>query len=233
MSDQSRPAGGTLLDCVEVLVGQTAEYAVIWLHGLGADGHDFEPVVPQLGLPADAGVRFVFPHAPVRPVTINGGVAMRAWFDIRGVNLSRDQDEAGIEASAAAIKDLLERELNRGIPAERIVLAGFSQGGAMALHVGLRYSRRLAGIISLSAYLLFEQRIAAARADANTSTPLFLGHGTMDPIVPYMAGKRAVRALKSLAYPVEWHSYDMAHAVCPAEVQDIGQWLIQRLDLGG
>ncbi len=212
------------LSCVEVDPRGPVRASVIWLHGLGADGHDFEPIVPYLGVD-DLGVRFVFPHAPRRPVTINMGLIMRAWYDIRGLDLNREQDERGIQDSAQKIADLLEREHARGVPYERIVLAGFSQGGAMALHVGLRYAERLAGIVALSCYLLFPERLEQERSEANLGLPVFQGHGSLDPMVPVEYGMQARDTLVQLGYPVEWHEYPMGHEVHPQEIADIGTFL--------
>ncbi|MGD9264222.1 MAG: dienelactone hydrolase family protein [Lysobacterales bacterium] len=220
---------GELLDFVEVTTGAEPEYAVIWLHGLGADGRDFEPVVPYLGLPPGLAVRFIFPHATARPVTINGGMIMRAWYDIVQISLARDQDEAGIMRSAGQVRALIANEVARGIPASNIVMAGFSQGGAMALHVGLRYEQKLAGIMALSAYLLFPGRLAEERSKANAETPVFVGHGTMDPTVPLALGEATVSALEQGKWPVEWHSYPIPHSVSQPEIEDIGRWLTARL----
>ena len=216
---------GELLDYLEVTTGATPEYAVIWMHGLGADGHDFEPVVPFLGLPDDLSVRFMFPHALRRPITVNGGMVMRAWYDIIEISTTKGQDEAGIRHSADKIRALIDFEISRGIPADKIVLAGFSQGGAMALHVGLRYPRRLAGIMALSAYLLFPERLENERSQANAETPVFLAHGTQDPMVPFMLGEAARTSLQQGQWPVEWHSYPIPHSVSQPEIQDIGGWL--------
>lgn len=232
--NQSGSAAGeaapALPDCVEIATGPEPAQAVIWLHGLGADGHDFEPIVPMLGLHRTAATRFVFPHAPVRPVTINGGMRMRAWYDIRGFELSRDQDEAGILASAAAVTALVQRENERGIPDERIVIAGFSQGGAIAVHAALRHPRRLAGLLALSTYLLFPQRLEPERHAANANLPVFMGHGTQDPVVPVHLGKELAARLGELGHPVTWRRYPMPHAVSPEEISDIGDWLVRRFD---
>lgn len=222
------PAAGKVLDCVEVTTASPPRYAVIWLHGLGADGHDFEPVVPYLGLPAGTPVRFVFPHAPMRPVTINAGAVMRAWYDITELSTSKGQDEAGIGHSAAKVRQLIEREEERGIAARNIVLAGFSQGGAMALHVGLRFPRTLAGIMALSAYLLFPERLEQECSQANRETPVFMGHGSHDPMLPLMLGREAKNRLEALRWPVEWHTYPIPHSVSPEEITDIGRWLQSR-----
>lgn len=217
------------LETVEQTTGPDPRATVIWLHGLGADGHDFEPIVPQLALPEAGDVRYVFPHAPVRPVTINGGMPMRAWYDIVSIDSRPPSDETGIEDSAAAVLRLIEREVERGIPPARMVLAGFSQGGAIALHLGLRYPETLAGVMGLSTYLLMPDRLAGERSAANENTSLFLAHGTLDPVVPFFAGERSREFLAEHGYPIEWHSYPMPHAVCPEEIDDIRHWLSQRL----
>lgn len=225
-----QPADGqTGLQTVEVNTGANPEFSIIWLHGLGADGHDFEPVVPMLGLPAGSAARFVFPHAPVRPVTLNGGMPMRAWYDIKSLTDGRDQDEAGVEASAQAVRALMAREVERGVPVSRQIIAGFSQGGAMALHVALRYPERLAGLIALSSYLLFADRLAGEASDANRDLPTFIAHGTQDPVVAFDFGARSARHLESLGYPVEWRTYPMPHSVSPAELVDIGRFITARL----
>jgi len=212
-------------DAVEVETGANPTAAVIWLHGLGADGHDFEPIVPELVRPGERALRFVFPHAPIRPVTLNGGFAMRAWYDIVSLERMGPQDEAGIRVSQATVEALIRRENARGIATSRIVLAGFSQGGAVALFAGTRYGEKLAGIMGLSCYLLLAGRLPAERSSVNLATPIFLGHGLEDPIVAPILGEQARRTLEAAGYPVEWHSYPMPHSVCPQEVADIGQWL--------
>jgi phospholipase/carboxylesterase len=212
-------------DAVEIETGRDPAAAVIWLHGLGADGHDFEPIVPQLRLRGERPLRFVFPHAPIRPVTLNGGYAMRAWYDIAALDRRAAEDESGIRGSQAAIEGLIRRENARGVAAEHIVLAGFSQGGAMALFTGTRYPERLAGIMGLSCYQLLAERFAAERVAANQSTPIFLAHGMQDPVVAPVRGEEAYRQLQAAGYAVEWHTYSMPHAVCPQEVADIAQWL--------
>ena len=212
-------------DTVEREVGAGAPgAAVIWLHGLGADANDFVPVVPMLGLDDGPGVRFVFPNAPVRPVTINGGMPMRAWFDIRELG-GRDLDEQGIRASAAALDALVERERQRGIESSRIVLAGFSQGGAIALQTGLRHPEPLAGIMALSTWLPLADTLAAERHPANAKVPVFMAHGSHDDMVGIDRAERSRDALEALGYQVEWHAYPMAHAVCPEEVVAISDWL--------
>ncbi len=224
---------GELLEVVEVTTADNPEYAVIWMHGLGADGHDFEPIIPFLGLPPTAAVRFVFPHALMRPITINGGAVMRAWYDIIEISTSKGQDEAGIRHSAAKIRDLIGHEIERGIPAAKIVVAGFSQGGAMALHVGLGYPERLAGIMALSAYLMFPERLHSDCSKANSATPVFIGHGIHDPMVPFALGQAAQAELSKGHWPVEWHSYPIPHSVSQPEIADIGRWLQARFSRAG
>ena len=212
-----------LLDAIEIETGKNPTASVIWLHGLGADGNDFAPIVPELRLPK-AGIRFVFPHAPVRPVTINAGMRMRAWYDIAdGAN--RREDERGVRASQVLIEALIAREKERGTKAGRLVLAGFSQGGAIALHAGLRDPERIAGIMALSAYVPVGEKLSAERSTANRDVPIFMGHGSDDPIIPLVRAEQSRNLLKSLGYPVEWHEYGMPHSVCPEELTDIGTWL--------
>lgn len=218
-----------LLPCVELAPAGPPEAVVIWLHGLGADGNDFVPVVPELGLPDDPGVRFVFPHAPHRPVTINGGYVMRAWYDILAADMDRREDEAGIRESAEAIHRLIEREIAAGIAAHRIVLAGFSQGGAIALHAAVRYPQPLAGVLALSTYLPLAGRLAAEAHSANTGAAIFMGHGLQDTVVPVRLAEQSRDLLTTAGYDVAWHTYRMAHSVNPAELADIGMWLRQRL----
>lgn len=222
-------AAGAPLETVEISTGDAPRHAVVWLHGLGADGHDFAPIVPQLGLSREGGVRFVFPHAPVQPVSINGGMPMRAWYDIRVMDASRDQDEAGIQRSADAVNALVRREMDRGIPAHRIVLAGFSQGGAVALHAGLRTELPLAGLIALSTYLLFPARLADERTPAGAQLPVFLAHGQLDPVVPFGMFDATRERLEALQQPMETRTYPMPHAVCPEEIDHIGQFLARVL----
>ena len=201
------------------------------MHGLGADGHDFVDIVPELGLPPRAGVRFVFPHAPMRPVTINGGYVMRAWYDIRDDGGVRREDPAGVRASQKAIEALIEREKERGVSSAAIVLAGFSQGGAMALHTGLRYGERLAGVMALSCSLPLADTLAAEAAPANRDVPIFMAHGTHDPMIPMARAVRARETLVGLGYRLEWHEYQMPHSVCPEEIRDISAWLGTTLPL--
>ena len=216
---------GELLEYVEVATSGSPLYSVIWLHGLGADGHDFEPIVPYLGLPPAVGVRFIFPHALMRPITINGGAVMRAWYDIIEISTSKGQDEAGISHSAQKVRELIDFEISRGTPASKIILAGFSQGGAMALHVGLRYPEKLAGIMALSAYLMFPERLQNESSAANAETPVFIAHGTQDPVVPFSLGQAAHSLLQAGRRPVEWHSYPIPHSVSQPEIADIGRWM--------
>jgi phospholipase/carboxylesterase len=216
----------SLLETIDKETGPDPRASVIVLHGLGADGNDFVPVTEELDLSAAGPVRFVFPHAPVIPVTINGGYAMRAWYDILGADLVQREDEAGLRRSLASVEALIEREKSRGIPAQRIVLAGFSQGCAMALLTGLRHRERLGGIVGLSGYLPLAATTAAERHAANTSTPVFLAHGRMDPVVPIARAIASRDALQALGYAVEWHEYPMAHSVCMEEIADLNGWLL-------
>ena len=218
-----------LLPYVELQSASQPSAAVIWLHGLGADGHDFASLVPELDLSGCPPIRFVFPHAPSMPVTVNGGYVMPAWYDILGPNLVSQQDAAGIQSSERAIVALIAHEVARGIPAEHIVLAGFSQGCAMALHTGLRLPQRLAGIMALSGYLPLADRITAERHPANAQTPIFMAHGTQDPVVVIARGEASRDALEALGQPVAWHSYPMPHSLHPQEIADISTFLAQVL----
>lgn len=202
-------------------------YSVIWLHGLGADGSDFVPVAKALNLP---GMRFVFPHAPVRPVTLNAGYAMRAWYDIYALDLKSGEDREGILDSRKRIAELVEKEKEAGIGADRIFLAGFSQGGAIALFSGLRHPERLAGIVALSTYLPLADSTTREAHPANSATPIFMAHGVMDDIIPVSAGLASKTALEHLGHEVEWHRYDMAHAVCQEEIEDIAAWFARLCD---
>ena len=213
------------LETVEIETGRAPGAAVVWLHGLGADGHDFEPVVPELGLPPDLAVRFVFPHAPPQPVTLNGGMVMRAWYDVYGLDGPRREDEAGIRAAQTRVEALLAREKARGVPARRLVLAGFSQGGAIALQAGLRHPERLAGVLALSCYLPLAGALAAEAHAANRDVPLFMAHGAWDPMIPLAHARGSRDVLTDLGYAVEWREYPMPHAVCAEELTDIGAWL--------
>lgn len=222
-----------LLPCIETETAANPRAAVIWLHGLGADGNDFAPIVPELDLHGCPPIRFVFPHAPSMPVTINGGYVMPAWYDIYGPNFGQRQDEAGIRRSAQSVEALIAHEVARGIAPEAIVLAGFSQGCAIALHTGLRHGKRLAGIVALSGYLPLADKLAAERSAANAATPIFMGHGVSDPMVPIAASEASRDALRSLDYKVQWHSYAMPHSVHPRELADIAGFLREVLAPAG
>jgi phospholipase/carboxylesterase len=214
-----------LLECVE-RGPENAESSVIWLHGLGADGYDFEPIIPMLGLDAASAVRFVFPHADQRAVTLNSGLRMRAWYDILSLDLDdRSHDEAGIRDSSRKIEVLIGREYERGVRPERIVLAGFSQGGALALHVALRHRARLAGLVALSCYIVLGDSLEQEAHPANAELPVFMGHGTFDPVVPVVAGELARDTLVRLGHAVEWHTYAVPHAVHPEEIRAVGRAL--------
>jgi phospholipase/carboxylesterase len=217
------------LDCVEMQSAERPGASLIVLHGLGADGHDFVPIAQELDLAAVGGARFIFPHAPMRPVTMNGGYVMRAWYDIAGTPQARREDEAGLGESQALIEALIERERARGVPAERIVLMGFSQGCAMTLLTGLRHGERLAGLVGLSGYLPLAQRTAAERSAANADVPIFLAHGRDDPMIGIDRAVASRDALLALGYPVEWHDYAMAHSVCMDEIDDLNRWLLRVL----
>ncbi|SEJ52410.1 alpha/beta hydrolase [Achromobacter sp. NFACC18-2] len=214
-----------LLDCIEIETAPNPTHAVIWLHGLGADGNDFAPIVPELRLPAGLGVRFVFPNAPVQRVTINNGMAMRSWYDILVMDLVRVEDAQGIRASEAAIHKLIARENARGIPTSNIVLAGFSQGSAMTLHTGLRLTEKLAGMMALSGYLPLVDSVEAERQHANDATPIFMAHGQYDPVVSPARAEASLAELKRLGYDVRWRTYPMPHSVCAEEVADISAFL--------
>jgi len=217
------------LDSLEAQTGDNPQATIIILHGLGADGTDFVPVAEQLDLRAIGDVRYVFPNAPERPVTINGGYVMPAWYDILGTEMQGVQDEAGLRASLTQVEELLAAEKARGMPAHRIVLAGFSQGCAMSLLVGLRHAERLAGIVGLSGYLPLAQHTAAERSAANAQTPIFLAHGTEDAVVVPQRGTSSRDALRGLGYGVEWHDYPMGHSVCMEEIGDLNAWLVRVL----
>lgn len=207
--------------------GPNPQTAIIWLHGLGADGHDFEPVTEELQLPC--AVRYIFPHAPMRPVTINGGFVMRAWYDIAETNIADRQDDAGIRDSQAKVEALIRRENERGIPPNRIFLAGFSQGGAIALHTALRQAQPLAGVLALSTYLPLAERASGEMQESTLSTPIFMAHGRSDTIIPQTLGRASAESLKALGYRVDWHAYPMAHSVCAEELRDIERWLTARM----
>ena len=216
------------LETIEIATGPAPSASVIWMHGLGADGHDFEPIVPELGLPGILQVRFIFPNAPVRPVTLNMGMAMRAWYDIIEIGGGREDGE-GLRASQAAIEQLIAAEVARGIPASRIVLAGFSQGGAVAFQTGLRHPQRLAGIMALSTYLPLAGTVEDERSAANRDLPVFMAHGSVDPMISISRAQQSRKMLEALGYPLEWHEYPMPHSVCPQEITDISDWLVRTL----
>ena len=218
----------TSFDGVERATGTDPSWAVIWLHGLGADGHDFEPIVPQLVRPGWPALRFVFPHAPIQPVSINNGMRMRSWFDVLGFDPGTAQDEPGIRTAVAFVERLIARENARGIPASRIVLAGFSQGGAVVLNAGLRHAQTLAGIVALSTYLPMAERLVAEASAANRATPIFMAHGLHDPVVAPARAEASRDFLQQAGYPVQWHHYPMPHAVCAEEIGDLAAWFGQR-----
>jgi len=219
-----------LLETIDIETGREPRAAVIWLHGLGADGHDFETIVPELGMPAAApGVRFVFPHAPLQPVTINGGAVMRAWYDVTG---DGRQDAAGIRSSQARVETLIARERARGVAARSIVLAGFSQGGAIALQTALRHPERLAGIVALSTYLPLPDTVGKEASQANRDVRIFMAHGTQDPLIPLSWASRSRDHLVALGYAIEWREYPMPHSVCAEEIGDVGAWLRVVLPVG-
>ena len=213
------------MDALEIITGNAPDSAVIWLHGLGADGHDFAPIVAELGLPQNVKVRFIFPHAPMLPVTINGGYVMPAWYDVKSLDLRQEEDTAGIRNSQRQLEALIRRERERGIASTRIVLAGFSQGGAIALHTGLRYDAPLAGVLALSTYLPLPDTIMAEASSANAALPVFMAHGTADSVIPLAHGATSRDLLRQEGYAVEWHEYPMTHSVCAEEITDIGTWL--------
>lgn len=218
-----------LLESIEIETGANPQHAVIWLHGLGAGGHDFAPIVPELGLQNAPAIRFIFPHAPIQPVTINGGMAMRSWYDIYVADLVRHEDESGLRQSQIEVQNLIARENARGIPTENIVLAGFSQGCAMTLQTGLRLPERLAGMLCLSGYLPLAAAVEKERHQANQNTPIFMAHGSMDPVVPLTRAEASRQQLEAMGYQVQWNVYPMPHAVCPEEISAIGQFLKQVL----
>jgi len=216
------------LETIEIETGPKPGAAVIWLHGLGADGHDFEPIVPELGMPASKPVRFVFPNAPHRPVTINMGMRMPAWYDILQLG-GGAEDEAGIRESQAALEKLVALQKQRGIPARKIVLAGFSQGGAIALQTALRHPERLAGLLALSTYLPLQGKVAGERQAINSDLPIFMAHGSYDNMIPMFRAAQSRDALRALGYAVDWREYPMPHSVCPEEIGDIADYLLKVL----
>ena len=219
-----------LLETIEQETGPSPQWAVVWLHGLGADGHDFAPIVPELVRPGWPALRFVFPHAPVRPVTINNGMRMRAWYDIVGMDFPTRADSEGVNQSVVQANALIEREQARGIPANRILLAGFSQGGAIALAAGVRRATPLAGLIALSTYLPDAQAATAEKTGAATAQPVFMAHGASDPVIPLMYAEQSAQLLQTLGFDVDWHRYPMAHQVCAEELRDLGDWMAARFD---
>ena len=223
-----------LPETVEVTTAEAPTGSVIWLHGLGADGHDFEPIVPELRLPDTLPLRFVFPHAPVRPVTLNAGMAMRAWYDIYSLDADGRADETGLRESSAMLEALVEREVERGIPSVKILLAGFSQGGAVAIHTALRSKRRLAGLMALSTYLplrqCFEDEVINDADAGDTSLPIFMAHGSFDPVLPVQWGQGSAELMRQHGFDVEWHEYPMAHQVCMEEIVAIRNWMLSVYD---
>lgn len=218
------------LQTVEIPSNGDAEGSVIWLHGLGADGHDFEGIVPELRLDGVLDLRFVFPHAPVRGVTINNGMSMRAWYDIFSLDRGGPQDEAGVRGSGELLLQLIDKERERGVPVNKILLAGFSQGGAIALHTALRYPERLAGLMALSTYLplhsFFDAEVVSNPQSQDRQLPILMAHGSFDPVLPMILGQRSAETLTAAGFNVEWHEYAMAHAVCAEEISDIRNWLL-------
>ncbi len=215
----------TTLDYIEITPGQAPIGSIIWLHGLGADGRDFANIVPELNLAKELAVRYIFPHAPIIPVTINAGYLMRAWYDITGIDLQSREDVEGIQRSQEAIHELIEYEKQQGVPTDRIILAGFSQGGAVALHTALRYPEKLAGVLALSTYLPLRHSLATEASVANKNVPVFMAHGEQDNIVPLAYAQMAQQFLEQNAHQVEFHTYPMAHGVCTEEIVDIALWM--------
>jgi phospholipase/carboxylesterase len=218
----------SLLETVEHETGPAPQWSVLWLHGLGADGHDFAPIVPELVRKDWPALRFVFPHAPMRAVTINNGMRMRAWYDIRDMNLANRADETGVDESVVQTEALIAREVARGIRASRLLLAGFSQGGAIALATALRRTQPLAGVVALSTYLPMVDRLMQETTATAHTQPLFMAHGQFDPVVPYAGGDFSARKLRELGFNVDWHAYPMAHQVCAEEIRDLGDWMERR-----
>lgn len=218
-----------LLPYVDVNPDKPHDALVVWLHGLGDSGNGFAPIVPELKLPTSMAVRFVFPHAPVRPVTINNGMPMRAWYDIKSLDFNQRADSQGVRESAQQVKQLIETEIEQGIDSKRVILAGFSQGGVIAYHLGLRFDQPLGGILALSTYLTEAQTLTDEASDANKATPIFTAHGLYDEVIPCALGKSGADKLSELGYSVQWQDYPMQHNVCPEEIQAISTWLQQRL----
>ena len=217
------------LDSIIIETGDQPDAAIIWLHGLGADGNDFVPIIDQLQLPSHMAIRFIFPHAPVRPITINQGYPMPGWYDISRMSIVEQEDEAGIRESSVILRQLCEEQESSGIESGRIIVAGFSQGGAIALHCGCRYPRQLAGIMALSTYLALPDQLDDQISDVAAEIPVFMAHGRQDDVVAYRYGKESMEQLVSSSIDVQWHEYDMGHAVCMEEIQHIRQWLIDVL----
>ena len=214
------------LETIELTTGDNPEKCVIWLHGLGADGHDFQGLVPELQLAEASAIRFIFPHAPYRPITLNNGYVMRGWYDITSLEFGSQEDEMGIRESADLLRQLIESEIARGIASENIILAGFSQGGAVVLHTGLRYDKPLGGIMALSCYVPLADKLATEASEANKGTRIFMAHGLEDEIVNYQYGAQSRSLLQQQGYGLEWHDYSMGHSVCMEEVADIRNWLL-------
>ena len=214
-----------MLTCVEIPATSNPQYSIIWLHGLGADGHDFESIVPELSLNNIQHINFIFPNAPVQAVTINGGMQMRSWYDILEASLDREVAVDDIYQSSALLEQLIQKEIDKGIKAENILLAGFSQGGVIALHSGLRYPQKLAGIMALSTYMPTTEQLKTERATVNNETPIFMAHGTMDPVVYPQIAKDSFNRLKAMDYPISWHEYPMQHSLCLEEITDISHFI--------
>ncbi len=216
---------------IEIELSPSPTRSIIWLHGLGADGNDFAGIVPQLGLPEKAPIRFIFPHAPVQPVSINGGMQMRSWYDIKSLSFEDRADEAGLKESTATVKALIEQEIARGVASEHILLAGFSQGGAVVLYTGLRYHQSLAGIMALSTYLPLPHKTEAERSNENANIPIFMAHGQHDPVIPITLAQQSHEQLQAMGYNVQWHHYPMQHSVSPEEIGDITVFIREALEL--
>ncbi len=214
-----------MLEFITKKTGDIPELLVIWLHGLGADGHDFEPVVPQFKNP-DKAIQFIFPHAPIQPVTINGGMEMRSWYDIKMIDIGKIPDEKGIRESEQKVLALIEAQIKTGFKAEQIVLAGFSQGGAIALHTATRTQHKLAGVVALSCYLPIPDKLVTEQSNINKDTPFFLGHGNYDPVVPYQLGQSSYESLKAAGYEASWHEYPLQHGVSMDELEDIKRFIL-------
>ncbi len=223
---------GLFMSSLSAVVRETGKHpdaAVIWLHGLGADGHDFAPIVPQLGLPADYAVRFIFPHAPVQPVTLNGGMSMPSWYDIRAIDIDRDADLDQLQQSSDRIQAIIDEQIDQGIASERIIVAGFSQGGAVAFHTALSCPHALGGLLALSTYLASEKVIQ--RSQVNQNLPVLIQHGTRDPVVPEVLGRRSAETLRTWGYPVHYETWPIEHNVCAEQVERIGEWLTERFSM--